>query len=156
MAYQVQEKTPKAVAQQIFESCAGTRVSQLHRVISRIYEQQLKSQGLTVPQLEILSLLCLLERSATPGFLASKLHLERSTMSRNVKVLADRGLLTVTQLSETGRTLQVEVSQTGEKLVAASSQNWNEAQKSMPQSLLDSIEQLDIWIREIESSGEIL
>ena len=66
------------------EDCLGARVSRLHRLVARAYEQQLQASGITLPQIEILSYLMNAANPVRPTALAAELMVERSTLSRNL------------------------------------------------------------------------
>jgi DNA-binding MarR family transcriptional regulator len=56
------------------------RVSRLHRLVARVYEQALQTVGLSLPQMEILTVLISATGPVRPAALAGRLMLERSTV----------------------------------------------------------------------------
>jgi DNA-binding MarR family transcriptional regulator len=67
------------------------RVARLHRVIARVYDQALQTVGLSLPQMEILTVLISTAGPRRPAALAGRLMLERSTVNRNLALMKDRG-----------------------------------------------------------------
>src|SRR5260370_42168742 len=86
-------------------ACLGLRVSRLHRVVARVYEQALQTAGLSLPQMEILTVLIGATGPVRPAALAASLMLERSTVSRNLALMQKRGWGPVTETSPTGRAM---------------------------------------------------
>lgn len=89
------------------QECLGTRVSRLHRVVARRYDQALRPLGLSIAQMEILSYLVLDDAPARPAELAGMLLAERSTVSRNLAALQERGWVATSTTSATGRSMAV-------------------------------------------------
>jgi DNA-binding MarR family transcriptional regulator len=84
--------TSESAAAQVARECLAVRVRLLNRVITRIYDDALRPLGVTVNQMNILAVLENLSE-AQPGDLCRVLHMEKSTVSRNVERMLRHGWL---------------------------------------------------------------
>ncbi len=75
------------------EQCIGNRLRCLSRFVDRDFRASLKEFDITESQLSILFVLTKLGK-VDQGKIGESLFLERSTVSRNIKLLEKRGLLT--------------------------------------------------------------
>ena len=73
--------------------CLARRVRLLSRIVTGIYEEAFRPLGLTVAQLNLLVLLAR-RGPIAPGAVAKLLRLDKSTLSRNVRLMEERGWLT--------------------------------------------------------------
>jgi DNA-binding MarR family transcriptional regulator len=120
-----------ALAATMDAHCLGTRVGQLHRLVTREFEQALRPVGLTLPQLEILVALVVAGGVAKPALLAERLGLERSTISRNIALLHDRGWTAPGARSPSGRAMTVAITDEGVAAISAADQAWAAAQHTV-------------------------
>lgn len=126
--------------------CLGVRVGRLHRLVSRLFDAELRPLGLTLPQLEVLTAL-VSEGGLRPGDLADWLAVERSTMSRNLAGLEGRGLVRTTERSATGRTMRVEITDAGRDLHRAAESAWRSAQARATEAMGEgAVGSLDAWL----------
>lgn len=92
--------------------CIGNRLRRLSRIVDRQFRTSLKAYDITESQLSILFVLRKLGR-VEQGKIGEALVLERSTVSRNVKLLEKNGIVT--------RTLdyrpEIELTAKGDKLI---------------------------------------
>ena len=123
------------VARAMQQQCLGMRVAYLHRLVSRRYEQALRPLGLSIAQLEILSMLILGDDPRRPAELAERLGMERSTVSRNLALMTQHGLVETTETSPTGRSLRVMVTVAGRGALAQAEQAWHGAQADVKSAL---------------------
>ncbi|MET7685287.1 MarR family winged helix-turn-helix transcriptional regulator [Streptomyces sp. NPDC005423] len=129
------------------DRCLGRRIARLHRLVSRRFEAELRESGLTLPQLEVLSEMALFDAPARPSEIAGWLGLERSTISRNLDVLTQRGYVRVAATSSTGRTTRVTVTEAGHGALAAAEPAWRRAQAWISGAVdPDAVEALDRWL----------
>ena len=134
-----------AVAMQA--GCLGTRVGRLQRLVARRFDQELRPLGLSVPQLEVLSALMLCAAPVKPSDLAGWLCIERSTMSRNLGLLEQRGLVKTSETSPTGRSLRVEITAAGTDALAEAEGAWSAAQHAVRDIVGDDAASiLDTWL----------
>jgi DNA-binding MarR family transcriptional regulator len=135
------------LAEEVRSACLGMRVTRLHRVVARVYEQELKAGGLSLPQMEILTVLITAAGPVKPAALAVKLMAERSTVSRNLALMQKRGWITVAETSPTGRAMSVTITATGVAAFTSASTAWRSAQTTAARILgPDATSVLDQWL----------
>ena len=106
--------------------CLAVRVRLLNRTITAIYDDALRPLGLTVGQLNILVVVAKLG-PLSPGDVARRLNMEKSTVSRNVGLMRKNGWLAVTG-AESARRQDLELTRQGDTLLAKALAPWEEAQ----------------------------
>ena len=135
------------LAEEVRNACLGMRVTRLHRVVARVYEQELQTAGLSLPQMEILTVLITAAGPVRQAVLAAKLRAERSTVSRNLALMQKKGWVTVAEISPTGRTMSVAITSTGVAAFTRASTAWRSAQTAAVRILgADAISVLDQWL----------
>ena len=99
------------------------------RAITRHFEARLRRHGLRATQFSILAALA--NRSPRPmGDLAERLGLERTTLTRAVRVMERNGWLRV-EASEDAREKPLSLTATGRRKVEAAFPSWKEAQDAL-------------------------
>jgi DNA-binding MarR family transcriptional regulator len=83
-------------AEEIVRDCLGARVRLLNRAISRVYDKALRPYDVTIAQLNLLSAVAELE-PVPARKLADLLSLEISTLSRNMHLMEESGLIHIAQ-----------------------------------------------------------
>ena len=116
------------LAEEVRGACLGMRVARLHRIVARVYEQALQTVGLSLPQMEILTVLISATSPMRPAVLAGRLMLERSSVSRNLALMKRRGWITVVETSPTGRAMSATITDTGVAAFTSASTAWRGAQ----------------------------
>ena len=135
------------LAEEVRSACLGMRVSRLHRVVARVYEQELQTAGLSLPQMEILTVLITAAGPVRQATLAAKLMAERSTVSRNLALMQKRGWVTVAEISPTGRAMSVTITEAGVTAFTRASTAWRSAQTTAGRILgPDATSVLDQWL----------
>jgi DNA-binding MarR family transcriptional regulator len=81
-----------ALADTTSASCIATRIRQLSRIITRVYDDALRPLGITASQFTLLSQLAQ-QDGVTAVEIGFTLDIEKSTLSRNLKRLIDLGLI---------------------------------------------------------------
>lgn len=121
--------SPQDTARTIARDCVGYRVRMLNRTISRIYDDALRPHGLRFSQMNILTTVLL--RSPTQAADVGRvLALEKSTLSRNLRLMEANGWLSGEDLpSGVGRRLRV--TPQGEELYQAAAPAWRQAQETI-------------------------
>ncbi|MDO4536395.1 MAG: MarR family winged helix-turn-helix transcriptional regulator [Clostridium perfringens] len=97
-----------------------------------LYDKYFTPIGITVQQYTILKYILNLS-PITVTDLATILKFERSTISRNIKVLTDRKLVTYT--NPKGRGKQLELTAMGKDILSAANIEWDKAQKEFADKL---------------------
>jgi DNA-binding MarR family transcriptional regulator len=135
------------LAEEVRKACLGMRITRLHRVVARVYEQELQTAGLSLPQMEILTVLITAAGPVRQAALAAKLMAERSTVSRNLALMQKRGWVTVAEISPTGRAMSVTITDTGVTAFTRASTAWRSAQTTAARILgPDATSVLDQWL----------
>lgn len=91
---EVAQSELELIAQTTSDSCIATRVRQLSRIVTRVYDDALRSHKITASQFTLLTQL-----AQTDGITAAEigvdLDIEKSTLSRNLKRLLHLGHITM-------------------------------------------------------------
>ena len=124
---------PRSPAEEISEQCLAVRLRVLNRVVSGVYDAALRPHGLKISQLNILVAIARMGE-AQPSRLCRALHLDPSTLSRNVERMLKRGWLRVSA-GEDGRTQVVRVTTEGEELLRTAAPAWEKAQQQAAELL---------------------
>jgi DNA-binding MarR family transcriptional regulator len=142
-----QDAIARDLAEEVRRACLGMRVARLHRIVARVYEQALQTVGLSLPQMEILTTLISATGPVRPTALAGMLMLERSTVSRNLALMKERGWVTVEETSPTGRAMSVTITDTGVAAFTSASTAWRSAQTTAAEILGSAASSmLDQWL----------
>ncbi|MCG8425093.1 MAG: MarR family winged helix-turn-helix transcriptional regulator [Proteobacteria bacterium] len=120
-------RAAKKAALQISSECLNLRARRLSRLITRIYDDALRPHGLKAPQLSLLAAIALMT-PAKQSELGQVLDLEKSTLSRSVGRMIDKGWIR-TSTSGSGRVLTLSLTKVGEQLLRDIVPAWRKAQK---------------------------
>jgi DNA-binding MarR family transcriptional regulator len=99
------------------------------RAITEFYDEVLKPSGLTIAQLRLLRQLELTEL-ITISELARIIRIDRTTLNRNMKPLADAELIAISA-GKDSRTRQVMLTEKGKDAVVKGGVLWDKAQESI-------------------------
>jgi DNA-binding MarR family transcriptional regulator len=113
--------------------CHCMNVRRASRAVTQFYDEVLKPSGITIAQMGLLRHLEL-AAGTTIGELAKRLRIDRTTLNRNMKPLADAGLITVSP-GRDSRTRQVLLTAAGKASVTEAWTLWGEAQASLREYL---------------------
>ena len=102
------------------------RVHQLHRTITAMYDDALRPLGLTGGQLNILVVIAKCG-PVSPGNVARRLNMEKSTISRNIARMHKNGWLTV-GAADSGREQRLTLNAAGSALLLEARPLWSRAQ----------------------------
>jgi DNA-binding MarR family transcriptional regulator len=80
------------IAESTSASCIATRVRQLSRIVTRVYDDAMRPLGITASQFTLLTQLAQ-QDSITAVEIGFSLDIEKSTLSRNLKRLLALGLI---------------------------------------------------------------
>jgi|SRR5262245_517763 len=111
----------------IVEECIAVKLRLLTRAVTKIYNQALRPYGLTVSQMNILVATSYLGRAKQQD-ICQALHLEKSTLSRDLTRMRERGWVTESP-SDDGRSSLLRVTGHGEKLLQNAIPAWTQAQQ---------------------------
>jgi DNA-binding MarR family transcriptional regulator len=116
----------QACADRVAKNCVALRLQSLNRLISSIYNDALGPAGITISQFSILTAIIKMQPVA-PSKIAAALNLERSTLSRNLKVMRRNGWI---ELRGSGRRPQVALTRKGGGVYAKGTVLWERAQQN--------------------------
>jgi DNA-binding MarR family transcriptional regulator len=115
------------------DACLAFRVRALSRVMTNIYDAALEQHGITMNQATMLIMLSYVGK-AGPGRIGQVLIMEKSTVSRNLKLMKKKGWIEAVG-GDTGRDQVVSVTQKGKKLLTEFHPDWEKAQKQAEELL---------------------
>ena len=119
-------KDESRAAKTIAGDCIGFRLRMLGRVVTALYDDALRPHGLRVSQLSILTALGW-SRGLRPSDLARLLHMDKSTVTRDVKRLLKRGWLEQVR-GDDARTHTLILTEAGDAMLEKVLPAWREAQ----------------------------
>jgi DNA-binding MarR family transcriptional regulator len=111
----------------IAQTCIAVRLRLLNRVVTNFYDDALRRLGLKVSQLNILVVTAKLGL-AQPAKVCEILHLDTSTLSRNVERMRAKGWLEVVP-GEDARTQPFRLTAQGRRLLERAVPAWKQAQQ---------------------------
>jgi DNA-binding MarR family transcriptional regulator len=109
--------------------CNCLNIRRASRAVTQFYDKILKPSGLTISQLSLLKHLKEVE-PVSISELANIMRIDRTTLNRNMKPLADNGLININP-GQDPRTRQVVMTQKGTDITDKAWQLWNKAQASV-------------------------
>ena len=110
----------------IASECLAVRIRLLNRTVTNIFDAALRPLGVKVSQLNVLMVVAK-RGPSSPGDVARRLNMEKSTLSRNVDRMRTRGWLEVSE-GDSGRKQILELGPAGRKLIEKSLPFWKKAQ----------------------------
>lgn len=142
----------QAMIDRIASECVAVRLRMLNRVVTNIYDDALRPLGLKVSQMNILVAAAKM-RTARPVEVCEHLHLDVSTLSRNVERMKARGWLEVVP-AEDGRSQPFRLTPRGRRLLEKAIPAWREAQQQVKKVLGDGfLEQLNEAMKRVSRAG---
>jgi DNA-binding MarR family transcriptional regulator len=139
----------------VASECVAVRLRMLNRVVTNIYDDALRSLDLKVSQMNILVAAAKMG-TARPVEVCEHLHLDVSTLSRNVERMKARGWLEVVE-GEDGRSQPFRLTPQGRKLLEKAIPAWSEAQqevkKVLGEAFVEQLNQATKRVREEAKAG---
>ena len=111
-------------------TCAAYNLRRAARLVSQVYDQALKPTGLKVTQFSLLVSFVLAPDSKMAQ-LAKWLGMDRTTLSRNLRVLKKRGLVELEQGRQDRREFKVRITPEGKRLFEKACPLWLQAQEQV-------------------------
>ncbi len=127
----------KTLIDTIAGECIAVRMRMLNRVVTNIYDDALRPLGVKVSQMNILVAAGKMG-TARPAEVCEVLHLDVSTLSRNVERMKARGWLEVIP-DEDGRAQPFRLTDQGRKLLEKAAPAWKKAQRQAKSLLGEGI-----------------
>ncbi len=130
--------------------CLAMRSRLIGRTVTGIYDDALRPVGVTAGQLNILA--AVVRRDPiSPGEVARRLNIEKSTMSRTVERMKRNGWLAI-RAGESARSQELRITASGRRILEEAEPLWREAQRRAREILgaggADAVHQLADAIRE--------
>jgi DNA-binding MarR family transcriptional regulator len=124
------------MARKVVQECAGLRIRQASRLLTRVYDDCLRPLGILQSQFAVLVGVAMFgEKGAPMGALSAKLVMDPTTLSRNVVPLEKAGLLRVARSPDDARARVVLLTRAGERMIEAAHPLWEEAQSRIRHTL---------------------
>src|SRR3989442_13215551 len=133
MKHAIEDTRMQGMIDKVAGECVAVRLRMLNRVITNIYDNALRPLDLKVSQMNILVAAAQMG-TARPLEVCEYLHLDVSTLSRNVERMKARGWLEVVP-DEDGRSQPFQLTPKGRKLLEKAAPAWNEAQEQVTRVL---------------------
>ncbi|MBX9791015.1 MAG: MarR family winged helix-turn-helix transcriptional regulator [Pirellulales bacterium] len=135
----------------VASECVAVRLRMLNRIVTNIYDDALRTLDLKVSQMNILVAAAKMG-TARPVDVCEHLHLDVSTLSRNVERMKARGWLEVVP-DEDGRSQPFRLTPQGRKLLEKAIPCWSEAQQQVKKALGDGFaRQLNQTLKRVNES----
>ena len=115
------------LAERVARECIVARLRMINRVVTKLYDDALRPHGLRTSQFNILTAV---ERrdTASPSRLAAFLRLEKSSLSRDVRLMVTKGWLKRVPGTD-ARTHDLSLTRSGRMRLAAAARGWEAAQR---------------------------
>jgi DNA-binding MarR family transcriptional regulator len=127
----------KSLAAQEIANCTCLRLRRTARRVTQIYDQMLEPAGLTLAQFSLIAHLYAGE-GLSVGDLAEALDTDPTTLTRNLKPLIERRLVSVRQDEEDRRRRAIVLTPAGRGLLPVAYPLWRKAQAHMVRLLGES------------------
>ena len=132
--------------------CIAVRMRMLNRVVTNLYDEALRPLGLRVSQMNILVATAKMG-TVRPAEICSRLHLDVSTLSRNVERMKERGWLEVVP-DQDGRAQPFRLTVQGRRLLEEAVPAWSLAQDKAKSALgRDVVKLLANAMKRIDKAG---
>ncbi|WP_460710551.1 MarR family winged helix-turn-helix transcriptional regulator [Lysobacter terrae] len=125
-------ETDSLVAE-VTKHCLMTRTRRISRVITNLFDQELRPHGLSSSQFSLLVLIARMD-GASRAEIGRANHQERSTSTRNLQLVLDQGWAEEI-IPEKGRSRPILISKAGRDLLAQAMPAWRAAQVKAKQLL---------------------
>jgi len=121
------------VAQAVLDRCLWQRTRVAARVVTRFYDDEIRSMGLRATQVSVLVTVAA-NSELSISALSDELGMDRTTLTRNLRPLEQRGLLVISPEGR-HRTRHVRLTSTGEAALGQAVAHWERAQSAMERRL---------------------
>ncbi len=128
------------IAGTVAEECIAVRMRMLNRVVTKIYDDALRPLGIRISQMNILVAAGKMG-TVVPAEICRELHLDGSTLSRNVDRMKSKGWLEIVPVAD-GRVQPFRLTREGARLLRAALSPWRRAQKRSRALLGDEVVEL--------------
>lgn len=130
----VQKSEPLAsIVNEVMRDCLITRSRRISRVVTKLFDQELRPFGVSSSQFSLLVLIADMD-GASRAEIGRANHQDRSTSTRNLQLVLDQGWAEEI-IPEKGRRRPVVIAQPGRDLLTAAMSAWRAAQIKAKQLL---------------------
>ena len=112
--------------------CACASARRLARTLTQLYDRRLRQADIEAPQFAILS--TLRQGPCSQTALGRRHALDKATVSRNLRGLADKGWITIDRVDDR-RMRQVSLTPAGQQRLSAARKEWERAQADLQAAL---------------------
>jgi DNA-binding MarR family transcriptional regulator len=123
----------KELAMQIGMSCVSFNLRKSTRHLTQLYDRSLKPAGIKSTQFALL-MTVFFQEGTTMSRLAKILNMDRTTLSRNVKLLAQRKLINIEEGKDRREQL-ISINKSGRDILEKAIPLWKEAQQAVTNEL---------------------
>ncbi|MDP1848337.1 MAG: MarR family winged helix-turn-helix transcriptional regulator [Solirubrobacteraceae bacterium] len=116
------------VCWEVRRMCACDQLRRVTRGVTQVYDDAVVASGLRITQLPIFVGLAS-EGDLSLSVLADRLALDRTTLTRNLKVLEDRGLILTYEHADDARVRMVAMTLEGSALLTGALERWAKVQE---------------------------
>ena len=110
--------------------CACFNIRKASRVVTQVYEELMTTTGLRGTQFTVLVMVAAYN-TMTISFLADKLVMDRTTLTRTLKPLEKNGLIEIVAGEEDRRTRVVKVTEAGHEMLTIAMPLWRKGQEKI-------------------------
>ncbi|HEV7776815.1 MAG TPA: MarR family transcriptional regulator [Luteibacter sp.] len=121
-------KTDNALFAEISENCLLTRTRKIARVVTGIYDQELRPHGINSPQFSLMVVIGRLG-PASRAEIGRANYQDRSTLTRNLQPLLAEGWIEEIESDEGGRRRPIRLTKAGRLLLGEAAGAWRTAQE---------------------------
>ena len=136
---------------QVRATCACNHLRRATRGITQVYDMAMAPSGLKVTQLPILVGLGSNGDTSVTA-LADAIGLDRTTLTRNLKVLEQRGLIRTVEHDDDARVRLVALTLEGSRVLAGALERWEEVQAAVEERF--GVERLCALYDELAALGD--
>ncbi len=127
MTSDVRRKAANEVSSEVTRNCLLTRTRQISRVLTAIYDQELRPFGINSPQFTLLVLILALGPLSRSD-LGRRNHQDRSTLTRNLQPLVVQGWVSEDLPADGGRSRPLTLTKQGREMLRSAAPAWSAAQ----------------------------
>jgi DNA-binding MarR family transcriptional regulator len=115
------------VTREVTRDCLVTRTRQISRVLTGIYDQELRPHGVNSPQFSLLVVISRLG-PVSRAEIGRQNHQERSTLTRNLQLILAEGWAEEVPHGAGGRSRPIALTEAGRELLRTAAPAWRAAQ----------------------------
>ena len=146
------KKNLKEISRRTGIACVGFNLRKTTRLLTQIYDQALKPAQLRGTQFSLLMAVAGQENT-TIGKLAQSLGMDRSTLSRNARILEKKGLVTIEE-GEDRRQQSIKLTEKGVYILRRALPLWEEVQERLAGKMGE--ERIKAFLKDLQSLSQCL